>query len=101
MDSAVKILVLLCSSSAFAQNWQVLKKFNLNSIEAVKSEWEVETHDPGFVNHELQQYTDSQSTLFIRDGHLIVKAYRQNGRYYSGRIHSKNTFSVSDAPGEV
>ena len=33
-----------------------------------RADWNVELHDPGWVNEELQEYVDSKENIFIRDG---------------------------------
>lgn len=35
--------------------------------------------NPGFVNEELQRYTNDAKNIFVRNGHVIVKAYK-NGK---------------------
>ena len=39
-------------------------------------DWNVEAHDPGWVNAELQAYPDADhcsSNIFLKDGHLVIK----------------------------
>jgi len=56
--------------------------------------WRYELHQPGWVNAELQEYTDSTNNIFVKDGRLIIKALKtQNnaGKDYftSGKITTR------------
>ncbi|MDE6888848.1 MAG: carbohydrate binding domain-containing protein [Eubacterium sp.] len=58
-------------------------------------DWNIETHEPGWVNNELQQYTDSSENIFIRDGKLVIKPVETVGAdgtvsYTSGRVNTQN-----------
>lgn len=35
--------------------------------------WNVETHEPGWVNSELQEYVDSEDNIYLEDGKLVIK----------------------------
>lgn len=37
-----------------------------------RDNWNVETHQPGWVNNELQEYVDSEDNLKIEDGKLVI-----------------------------
>ena len=57
------------------------------------SVWSKEIHKPGFVNHELQEYTVSPENIFVKDGCLTIKAIKtvdENGNvhYTSGRLNT-------------
>lgn len=56
-----------------------------------RDNWNVELHDPGWVNEELQKYVDAQENLCLQDSKLVirpVKTLRADGTaaYTSGRI---------------
>lgn len=38
-----------------------------------RSRWNVELHEPGWVNEELQEYVDSEENVFLRDGKLLIR----------------------------
>ena len=38
-----------------------------------REDWNVELHDPGWVNEELQAYVDSTDNIYIEDGDLVLK----------------------------
>lgn len=54
-------------------------------------DWNVETHEPGWVNNELQAYVDSPDNIYIEDGELVLKPIETgNGEYTSGRVNTQN-----------
>lgn len=54
-------------------------------------DWNVETHEPGWVNNELQAYVDSPDNIYIEDGDLVLKPIKTgNGEYTSGRVNTQN-----------
>lgn len=60
-----------------------------------REDWNVETHDPGWVNSELQAYVDSEENIFLKDGNLViqpVETKQEDGTvsYTSGRINTQN-----------
>ena len=59
------------------------------------NDWNIETHDPGWVNNELQEYTDSSQNIYVKDGKLVLKPIKtvdETGtvRYTSGRVNTQN-----------
>lgn len=56
--------------------------------------WNRELRDPGWTNNELQEYTDSDDNIFVRDGKLVLKAIKteKDGKEYytSGKVNSQN-----------
>ena len=57
------------------------------------SKWTKEIWNPGKVNNEKQYYTDSEKTAYISDGTLKIKAYKENGNWYSARIKTEKKAS--------
>ncbi|MBO4546682.1 MAG: family 16 glycosylhydrolase [Treponema sp.] len=53
--------------------------------------WKFETHEPGWVNAELQAYVTSPENTYVKDGCLVIQALKnkKTNEYTSGRI---NTF---------
>jgi len=52
--------------------------------------WNVELHEPGWVNNELQEYTASPDNIFIENGCLVLKAVKNpDGTYTSGRVSTQ------------
>lgn len=73
-------------------------EFDGNSLDT--DIWNYEPHEPGWTNNELQEYTTSEANVFVREGHLIIKAIKTidpNGKdyYTSGKVttHNKKDFT--------
>lgn len=75
--------------SAYHLVWQ--DDFNGTSLDRIN--WNVELHDPGWVNSELQSYVDTEENIYVKDGNLIIqpKKIEQNGKisYTSGRVNTQ------------
>ncbi len=57
--------------------------------------WNYEIHEPGWVNNELQEYTNSTDNIFLRDGKLVIKAIKTTDEsgddyYTSGKVTTQN-----------
>ncbi|MHB8128992.1 MAG: family 16 glycosylhydrolase, partial [Mobilitalea sp.] len=60
-----------------------------------KDDWNIETHEAGWVNNELQEYVDSDQNISVKDGNLVITPIMtvgENGTvtYTSGRINTQN-----------
>lgn len=60
-----------------------------------RDDWNVELHDPGWVNNELQSYVDSPENIYIEDGSLVLKPVETKNEdgsvsYTSGRVNTQN-----------
>lgn len=60
-----------------------------------RDDWNVETHEPGWVNSELQAYVDSPDNIYIEDGKLVLKPIQTVNAdgtvsYTSGRVNTQN-----------
>ena len=56
------------------------------------TKWNIEIRDPGWVNNELQAYTDRQRNIHINNSNLVLKSIKENhnnARYTSGRINTQ------------
>ncbi len=67
---------------------------NFDGSELNRNDWNVELHDPGWVNEEWQSYVDSSENIYIEDGSLILKPVRNtydngNVSYTSGRVNTQ------------
>lgn len=64
-----------------------------DGTELDRSDWNVELHDPGWVNSELQAYVDTEENIYVKDGKLIIQPEKteQNGKvsYTSGRVNTQ------------
>ena len=79
---------------------------NFDGPELNRDVWDVELHEPGWVNEELQRYVDSPETVSLKDGRLMlrpVRRIREDGSltYESGRISTRGrrffTYGVFEA----
>lgn len=60
---------------------------NFDGNELNMSYWNYEKHEPGWVNNELQRYTDSKDNIYVEDGKLVIKANKSGeNSYTSGKI---------------
>lgn len=57
--------------------------FNLN-------DWNYECHEPGWVNNELQEYTNSSENIYAEDGKLVIKANKVGDKITSGKVTTQN-----------
>ena len=60
-----------------------------------RDDWNVELHDPGWVNNELQSYVDSPENIYLQDGNLVLKPVENKSEdgsvsYTSGRINTQH-----------
>jgi beta-glucanase (GH16 family) len=72
-------------------------EFNTNGApDATK--WNFQIWNPGYVNNELQSYTNRPENIIVEDGVLKIKAIREkygNGDFTSGRIESNGKFDFT------
>lgn len=60
-----------------------------------RDDWNVEQHEPGWVNNERQAYVDSPQNIYIENGNLVLKPVEirnEDGSksYTSGRVNTQN-----------
>ena len=69
-------------------------EFNGDSLN--RADWNVETHEKGWVNNELQEYVDSAENIQVKDGKLIINPVKKvtdgdtGSTYTSGRVSTQN-----------
>lgn len=59
-----------------------------------RKDWNVELHEPGWVNKELQEYVDSTDNIQVKDSNLYlipIQTRKEDGTYYytSGRVNTQ------------
>lgn len=56
--------------------------------------WNYETHEPGWVNNELQEYTSDSRNIYVENGNLILKGIKEETedgvKYTSGKVTTQN-----------
>ncbi len=67
---------------------------DFDGTELNRKDWNVELHEPGWVNEEWQEYVDSTENIYIQDSKLILKPVKRgSGKgavYTSGRVNTQN-----------
>lgn len=53
------------------------------------SDWNIETHEPGWVNEELQSYVTSDKNIYVKDGKLYLNPVKDGNEITSGRINTQ------------
>lgn len=76
------------------KNWKLVWEDNFEGDSLNLESWNYETHEPGWVNNELQEYTDSTNNIYVKDGTLVIKAIKEETeggiRYTSGKVTTQN-----------
>lgn len=68
---------------------------NFDGEELSTDDWNYETHQPGWVNNELQEYVVGDECIWVEDGNLVIQPIEiideETGEvsYRSGRINSR------------
>lgn len=89
--------VTVKSKPASTDPYKLVFKDDFDGNELNMKNWNYETHEPGWVNNELQEYTDSKDNIYVKDGKLVIKANKTtktvDGKkqdwYTSGKVTSK------------
>lgn len=76
------------------ENYELVFEDDFEAGELDRSRWNVELHESGWVNEELQEYIDSKGTICLEEGKLLIRPSRvadENGNvsYFSGRISTQ------------
>ncbi|MBO6108447.1 MAG: family 16 glycosylhydrolase, partial [Eubacterium sp.] len=63
---------------------------NFDGTALNRNDWNVELHQAGWVNEELQEYVDSPNNIEVKDGNLILKPVKTgNKSFTSGRVNTQ------------
>ncbi len=79
--------------STISENWELLWLDEFNDEELDLTKWNKLNWKPGWVNNELQAYTDRDTNIFLENGHLVLQGNIEPG--YSGTDYVGNNY-VSD-----
>ena len=70
-----------------------------------REDWNVELHEPGWVNAELQEYVDSEENIYLEDGKLVLRPVKtvsgNEVSYTSGRVNTQNKHNFTYGKFEV
>ena len=56
-------------------------EFNGDSLN--RADWNVEIHEKGWVNNELQEYVDSAENIQVKEVKLIINAVKKVTEFYT------------------
>lgn len=76
------------------EGYSLVWEDEFNGVSLNLNDWNIELHEPGWVNSELQAYTDSADNIYVKDGNLVLKPIKTvdgngNVSYTSGRINTQ------------
>ena len=76
------------------EKWNLVWEDNFNGDYLNLQDWNYETHEPGWVNNELQEYTDDIRIIYVYNGNLVIKAIKEETedgiKYTSGKVTTQN-----------
>ncbi len=81
--------------------WQ--DEFNYTGVPDV-TKWKYQTGANGWGNNELQNYLDNSTeakTAVVEDGVLKIKAFKENGKWVSARLNSKQSWKYGFIEGRL
>lgn len=89
----------LSCANIFAQNetlsyegYSIKWQDEFDGSELNRKDWNVELHQRGWVNNEMQEYVDSAENIQVKDGKLILRPVTKNAKknlYTSGRVNTQ------------
>jgi beta-glucanase (GH16 family) len=81
---------------AKSEEYHLLWSDDFNGKSLDRTKWNYELHEPGWVNNELQRYTNSTENTYLKDGNLVIQPIKtvdeKTGEvtYTSGRVNTRN-----------
>lgn len=93
-DEAYSIPSISANTPADEQEYTLKWADNFDGDELNRDDWNVETHDPAWVNEELQAYVDSEKNIYVEDGNLVLRPIRTKSAdgkevITSGRVNTQ------------
>jgi len=95
-------------SSTVSSDWEILWSDEFDGDELDYMKWNKLSWRPGWVNNELQAYTERDTNIFLENGYLVLQGLidpgysgidytgnNYNTDYTSGRINTDNKFSTT------
>jgi len=84
-------------SQAFLKPWKLVWSDEFEAATLDESKWTYEVQGPGWVNHELQNYTDRRKeNVRLENGQLVIEGHRdffEGKEFSSGRIKTQGKFN--------
>ena len=73
----------LTNNGILKSNYKLVWSEFFNESHLDTNKWNIEIRDPGWVNNELQAYTDKQDNIYIQKNNYYQMAnYYQNNLFY-------------------
>ena len=85
--------------STLSENWELLWSDEFNDEELDLTKWNKLNWKAGWVNNELQAYTDRDTNIFLENGHLVLQGNIEPG--YSGTDYVGNNYVADYTSGRV
>ena len=85
--------------STLSENWELFWSDEFNDEELDLTKWNKLNWKPGWVNNELQAYTDRDTNIFLENGHLVLQGNIEPG--YSGTDYVGNNYVADYTSGRV
>lgn len=89
------------AASAGSNGWTLIKSYSFSNMSTVLSDWKVVVKPTSWAPYLRQEYVNRSETLNVRNGRLVIRAYREDGKYYSARIQSRDAFSPAAYDGII
>ena len=108
----VFVIFILCSCSeeedkaqgndqapTFSSNWEMLWSDEFDGEDLDLSKWNKLSWRPGWVNNELQAYTERDTNIFLESGFLVLQGLIDPG--FSGTDYNGNDYNADYTSGRV
>ena len=101
MSGSARKTIAVTQAAAEAPEYEAPAGYSLvwhdefdEGMELNSNDWTHEVHKDHWVNNELQNYVNHVSpgggkVTEIKDGHLRIHCFKENGKIYSGRVYAK------------
>ncbi len=82
--------------AAESDGYRLIWSDDFNGKTLDRTKWNYELHEPGWVNNELQRYTNSSENTYLKDGNLVIQPVKTVDKktgdisYTSGRVNTQN-----------
>lgn len=96
------------NSTTTIENWELFWSDEFDGEDLDLSKWNKLKWRPGWVNNELQAYTDRDTNVFLEEGYLVIQGNIEPGfsgtdyvgndyvaDYTSGRVNTDDKFSTT------
>ncbi len=94
-EKEAKVVVKNNNANDLYEGYHLVWKEAFDQDALNMEDWNIEKHEPGWVNNELQEYTDSSENIYVKDGNLVIKPVETKNAdgtvsYTSGRVNTQN-----------